>query len=91
MFTECFDAKKKFKSKNVMVKIDPSDIGRNDLVLVECNIARYKCNERGMAIYKGAWERWRAAFELLSVSLLSIGPESTPDAAVRAYENDPEI
>ncbi|GBE82653.1 hypothetical protein SCP_0410380 [Sparassis crispa] len=50
-------------------------IGKNDLVLLECNIYRWKVNNEGKAIYTDDWRLCRTAFEILTVNLLNIGPE----------------
>ncbi|KAH9943652.1 hypothetical protein B0H21DRAFT_823635 [Amylocystis lapponica] len=51
----------------------------NDVVLMECYMTRYRVNDEGMVIYRGAWDIYRAAFELQALSLIAIGADTPID------------
>ncbi|KAH9920729.1 hypothetical protein B0H21DRAFT_712878 [Amylocystis lapponica] len=78
-FTKCYDAREHFQSKSAMNKWPVDGVGFNDMVLMECYMTRYRVNDEGMAIYRGAWDIYRAAFELQALSLIAIGADTPID------------
>ncbi|KZT11332.1 uncharacterized protein LAESUDRAFT_720552 [Laetiporus sulphureus 93-53] len=64
-----------------------SCINDNDLVMLECTITRFKCNATGVAVYDGAWKYWRTQLELLTVTKLIEGPETTVEEDLGVQDN----
>ncbi|KAI1786951.1 hypothetical protein LXA43DRAFT_1098725 [Ganoderma leucocontextum] len=73
-FEEFFDATTHFRQKRLMKRLKQSDIGYGDIVLVECNLTRWKTGENKS---EAEWVEWKTAFDLISVCLLESAPEGT--------------
>ncbi|OBZ68215.1 hypothetical protein A0H81_11693 [Grifola frondosa] len=75
-FTEIYDATKKLTAKSKMNKIVAGALHRNDVVVLEVHIKRYRVKDpkkdgddddkRGKA-RDFSWQSWKASFELLSI------------------------
>lgn len=77
MFQHFYDGRRKFGPKNILAQYDVEEIGRGDVVLAECFISRYRCDEGGKPVYEGGWKRYRAGFELKFLTILQEGVEVT--------------
>lgn len=86
-FEECYDAVKRYQSKDIMDTLPPEDLKIGDIVLLEAEITRYPINRdnttskqltakaRAKAKTQGPAD-WKVTFELTSVSLLFDVPMS---------------
>ncbi|KAH9925075.1 hypothetical protein B0H21DRAFT_712407 [Amylocystis lapponica] len=90
-FTKCYDARTQFRTKTAMDKWPVSMIGFNDLVLLECYMTRYRVDNDGNIVYKGAWANYRTAYELQALSLLAIGPDTFIDEEDNEVEADGNV
>lgn len=74
-FRHAYDTSNKYGSKSTMPKIQPKEIGFRDVVIVEANIARFRCEAHsGKALYDGApWGIWRTLFNIVSICRLRCG------------------
>lgn len=56
----------------------PNKLGAGDILLAECYLTRYRCDEHGKPVYDyaTAWTRWRTGFELKYLTLLRTGEET---------------
>ncbi|OBZ66981.1 hypothetical protein A0H81_12999 [Grifola frondosa] len=79
-FTRVYDATERFGPKTTMDTISAATISKNDVVLVECQLKRWKVGDK--AKYSNKWVTWRCGFELSSVSLLYIAPDTSTDAYI---------
>lgn len=84
-FDEVYDATEEFTSKSAMPHLRAADLAEEDIVVVECNLTRWKKQGENK---KKMWTSWDIGFELLSVSLLytepssvDVAPENVPTAA----------
>lgn len=78
-FRHAYDASNKYGSKTTMPKIQPKEIGFRDVVIVEANVARFRCEAHsGKALYDGApWGIWRTSFNIVSICRLQRGNVTT--------------
>ncbi|KAL6310524.1 hypothetical protein BKA93DRAFT_21342 [Sparassis latifolia] len=83
-FQDVFDADTKFGPRNTMRQMHATDIHKNDLVLVECNVTRWRVNAKGKASYEKGWTKWRTGFELVTIAHLYDGPQEIRAVVPRA-------
>ncbi|OJT12392.1 hypothetical protein TRAPUB_11061 [Trametes pubescens] len=83
-FEEVYDATEQFTAKSVMPRLRAADIAEEDLVVVECNLTRWK---KQAEMKKKMWTAWDVGFELISIAVLYAEPTNTPDD-VPAGENE---
>ncbi|EIW54146.1 uncharacterized protein TRAVEDRAFT_23341 [Trametes versicolor FP-101664 SS1] len=91
-FTHAYDASGGYGSKKKMAALDCDTLGYKDVVIMETNIARFRCDPAtGKAVYGVRnWTTWRASFNLLSVCRLSQAPMTSrepciPILAIKPY------
>ncbi|KAK7022626.1 hypothetical protein R3P38DRAFT_3196026 [Favolaschia claudopus] len=70
-FTNIFDAQTSFRPYGGMDRLQVGDLGARDLVIVECQIRRYKIDKKKE---ETGWHKWIAYHDLLSISLLQKAP-----------------
>ncbi|PIL24292.1 hypothetical protein GSI_14045 [Ganoderma sinense ZZ0214-1] len=87
-FTEIYDAREKFRQKKLMRRLPQTTIGHGDIVLIECNLTRFKTAETKD---KPEWTEWHTVFELISVCLLEEAPTGTPLPVVTAVKDATDI
>lgn len=73
-FTALYDATAAFRSKSEMAQLPPSELMRGDVVLAEAYITRYHPGSVD-DIRTQDLTKWRARFEMQSLSLLLRAPE----------------
>ncbi|OCH89709.1 hypothetical protein OBBRIDRAFT_653924 [Obba rivulosa] len=91
-FVDVYDGRVSFGSKTSMPKLSPLYISRNDVVLVEATLTRWKIGEESESSQDGqnaetssraarnmGWTSWKTGFELQSITLLFEGPEDIAD------------
>lgn len=66
--------------KNDLKRLSLKDFGTNNVVVLECNITRWRCDDTGKSIWRGLWKTWRAGFDVIHVDLLHVSP---PPAAIK--------
>ncbi|KAL6302862.1 hypothetical protein BKA93DRAFT_750999 [Sparassis latifolia] len=75
-FEHFYDASKQFGLKDQMQCMNPNQVGKNDLVMVECNVTCWKVDADGKSSYTDHnWVKWRMGLELLSIAFLFEGQE----------------
>lgn len=65
-----------------MPQLSAVDLGKNDIVVVECNLTRWKRAAEGKA--KKSWTSFDVGFELLSIFLLYSAPADVEDGSLVA-------
>lgn len=76
VFKRCYDATKRYQSKNLMEKVAVENLKLGDLILVEAQIGRYTEKDPEANNKKGKDSEWKVKFELSSASLLRECPLS---------------
>ncbi len=69
-----------------MPQISPVDLGKNDIVVVECNFTRWRPATEGKS--KKSWNVFDVGFDLISIFLLHSAPADLPDADPVGAAND---
>ncbi|KAL6298571.1 hypothetical protein BKA93DRAFT_830596 [Sparassis latifolia] len=83
-FQDVFDADTKFGPRNTMRQMHAMDIHKNDLVLVKCNVTRWRVDAKGKASYEKGWTKWWTGFELVTIARLYDGPQEIRAVVPRA-------
>lgn len=60
-----------------MPRLSPVDLGKNDVVVVECNFTRWRPPTEGKS--KKTWSSFDVGFDLMSIFLLHSAPADVPD------------
>ncbi|KAH9852846.1 hypothetical protein C2E23DRAFT_885221 [Lenzites betulinus] len=76
-FTQVYDATTRLTAKSAMPQLSPVDLGKNDLVVLECTFSRWKRANEGKA--KKSWGSYDVGFELSSIFLLHSAPADLAD------------
>ncbi|OBZ77795.1 hypothetical protein A0H81_02173 [Grifola frondosa] len=75
-FERVYDATERFGPKSSMSTINATAIAKNDIVLVECYLTRWRLGETK---YSKAWDAWKCGFQLHTVALLYSAPDVSKD------------
>lgn len=62
-----------------MPQLSPVELGKNDVVVVECTFTRWRPATEGKG--KKSWSTFDVGFELTSIFLLHSAPADLPDGA----------
>ncbi|OBZ73355.1 hypothetical protein A0H81_07235 [Grifola frondosa] len=79
-FDRVYDATCRFGPKSTMKKISPAALGKNDIVLVEAFVTRWKAGDK--KTYSKSWSTWRCGLELNNLSLLFVAPDTSTDVHI---------
>lgn len=76
-----------------MPKFDAKELGFRDVVVVEVNVACFRCEPHsGKALYDGSpWGIWRTLFNIVSICRLQRGtntPESSDECSDHAGDTE---
>lgn len=69
-----------------MPQLSPVDLGKNDIVVVECSLTRWKRVVEGKT--KKTWSSFEVGFDLHSVFLLYSAPDGLEDTEVAEGSGD---
>ncbi|RDX50977.1 hypothetical protein OH76DRAFT_1417668 [Lentinus brumalis] len=75
VFKDAFDGRVAVGPKSAMKDYSVDEVGRGDLLLLECYVTRYRCDDQGKVIYSGGWNRYRSSLEFRYVTLLREGED----------------
>ncbi|OBZ76919.1 hypothetical protein A0H81_03467 [Grifola frondosa] len=75
-FERVYDATERFGPKSSMSTINATAIAKNDIVLVECYLTRWRLGETK---YSKAWDAWKCGFQLHTIALLYSAPDVSKD------------
>ncbi|KAI9064622.1 hypothetical protein FKP32DRAFT_1602840 [Trametes sanguinea] len=85
-FSNVYDATERLTAKASMPQLSPVDVVKNDIVLVECYLTRWK--KAGDSKGKKTWGSFDVGFELQSLCLLYSAPENVGDDDELPVETD---
>ncbi|KAK7026977.1 hypothetical protein R3P38DRAFT_3191223 [Favolaschia claudopus] len=81
-FTNIFDARVSFRPYGGMDRLQVGDLGARDIVVIECQIRRYKIDKKKE---ETGWHKWITYHDLLSISLLQKAPAALTDGPAEMH------
>jgi len=70
-----FDATRLLQAHVKMQQVPPRQISRNDVVLLQAHITRYRIDSENKPTYRGLWNTYCTSFNIISISLFARGPD----------------